>query len=116
MASHDATVTLRQLRDALERALTLVGDLSAEAFVADELRNLAVARLLEIAGEAVTRLPQDIRGAHPEVPWREMVGLRNILIHAYDRVDLLVLHQILIVEVPAVLADLSDMIESLDAT
>jgi uncharacterized protein with HEPN domain len=115
MAHHDASVTLRQLTDALERALKLLGGLSAEEFTADEMRHLAVARLLEIAGEAVTRLPPDVREAHPEIPWREMVGLRNILIHAYDRVDLLVVHQILTGEVPAVLHELRRVIALLSS-
>ena len=48
----------------------------------------AVVRCLEVIGEATKRLSQDFRGRHPEVPWRAMAGMRDLLIYAYDRVDL----------------------------
>jgi uncharacterized protein with HEPN domain len=48
----------------------------------------ALIRCLEVLGEATKRLSQDCRDRHPEVPWRAMAGMRDLLIHAYDRVDL----------------------------
>lgn len=48
----------------------------------------ALVRSLEVIGEATKRLSQDFRDLHPEVPWRAMAGMRDLLIHAYDRVDL----------------------------
>ena len=48
----------------------------------------ALIRCLEVIGEATKRLSQDFRDRHPEVPWRAMAGMRDLLIHAYDRVDL----------------------------
>jgi uncharacterized protein with HEPN domain len=48
----------------------------------------AVVRCLEVIGEATKRVSQDFRDLHPEVPWRAMAGMRDLLIHAYDRVDL----------------------------
>ena len=47
----------------------------------------AVVRQLEIIGEATKRLSADLRAAHPEVPWRPMAGLRDVLIHDYMGVD-----------------------------
>lgn len=52
------------------------------------MRQSAVARQLEIIGEATKRLSEEFRGAHPEVPWRHMAGMRDVLIHAYDHVDM----------------------------
>lgn len=48
----------------------------------------AIIRCLEVAGEASKRISLGTRKLHPEVPWRAMAGMRDILIHAYDQVDL----------------------------
>lgn len=48
----------------------------------------AIIRCLEVAGEASKRVSLGTRKLHPEVPWRAMAGMREILIHAYDQVDL----------------------------
>lgn len=47
-----------------------------------------VMRRLEIIGEAIKRLPQNFRDKHPEITWKKAAGMRDILIHAYDDVDL----------------------------
>jgi uncharacterized protein with HEPN domain len=53
-------------------------------------RNLEVWVLhhLQIAGEAMTRLSAELRDAHPEVPWRQVIGMRHVIVHGYDRVRL----------------------------
>ena len=57
------------------------------AFLADTKTQEAVFRNFEVIGEATKRLGPEITGAHPDVPWQQMAGFRDILIHAYDRVD-----------------------------
>ena len=48
---------------------------------------LSVMRLLEVIGEAARRVSEPKRVAHPEIPWADVWGMRNALIHAYDRID-----------------------------
>ncbi|WP_017302013.1 DUF86 domain-containing protein [Nodosilinea nodulosa] len=57
------------------------------AFETDLMCQSAVIRQLEIIGEATKRLSATFRDNHPEIPWRQMAGMRDILIHAYDAVD-----------------------------
>ena len=61
---------------------------SFEAFAETDYLQDALLRCLEVMGEATKRLSADCRASHPEIPWRAMAGLRDVLIHAYDRVDL----------------------------
>jgi len=68
-------------------ALAHVHGKSRKDFEADRLRHLAVVHLVEIVGEAASRVPPDVQSRYPDIPWREIVGTRNRLIHGYDNID-----------------------------
>jgi uncharacterized protein with HEPN domain len=73
---------------AARKALEFVEDLSWPEFAQSDLHQNAVIRPLEIIGEAARRMSQETREAHPDVPWEQMIGMRNRLIHEYFRIDL----------------------------
>lgn len=73
---------------------------------ADRKLQLALTRLIEIVGEAATRVSQETRLRHPEIPWPEMVGMRNRLIHGYDMVDWAVLQSTITVDLPQLVTQL----------
>ncbi len=58
-----------------------------ETFLQDELVQVWMIHHLQIIGEAAACLPPDLRSASPEIPWKQVTGLRNVLVHAYFRVD-----------------------------
>ena len=66
-----------------EKVLAYTQDVDQDTLVADPLRYDAVLRNLELIGEAATHIPGHVRAAHPDVPWRAIVGLRNRLAHGY---------------------------------
>jgi uncharacterized protein with HEPN domain len=74
----------------------------------DRVLGLALVRLLEIVGEAAGRVSEEARELHPEIPWAQIIGLRNRLVHGYDAVDYDILWQIITDDLPA----LADMLET----
>jgi uncharacterized protein with HEPN domain len=78
---------LIDIRDVLDRALGYPIN-NEETFLTKDYLQDAVIRCLEILGEATKRLSPEFRRLHPDLPWRAMAGMRDVLIHAYDQVDL----------------------------
>jgi len=85
-----------------------------EAFFASRLTQDAVIRNLEIIGEAARRVPEYYRQAHPHIPWSEMAGLRNVLIHDYEGVDISRVWLVIENELPPVKANLAALLPPLD--
>ena len=84
----DVGVYLDDILDAAEKALRFTEGLSFDVFQSDDRTSFAVIRALEILGEAAKNVPQAVRDRAPEIPWQDMAGMRDKLIHAYYGVDL----------------------------
>jgi len=100
MSQHDDAVRLRHMLDAARKALSLTAGRTRAQVEGDEIGQLALARLLEIVGEAAGKVSPGFRAAHPELPWVEMGGLRNRLAHAYFDIDLDVLLDVVTTDLP----------------
>ena len=74
--------------DAAEKAQSFVAGMDFEAFASDAKTVFATIRALEVVGEAAKNIPQTFRTTHPSVPWIDMAGMRDVLIHEYFGVDL----------------------------
>lgn len=74
--------------EACGRIRRAVAGVTLEAFREDELRRDAVARNIEIIGEAAGKLPKDVTARAPQIPWRLICDMRNVLAHAYFGVSL----------------------------
>jgi uncharacterized protein with HEPN domain len=79
----------QRVQDILEAADQIldIAQVGREAWDRDRLRQLATERLLEIIGESANSLTDEFWARHPEVPWRDIIGLRIVLAHHYHRVD-----------------------------
>ena len=83
----DPLLHIIHIQEALEDILSFTHHGRTD-FLADKKTQNAVVRSFEVIGEATKRLGREVTSGHPEVPWRTIAGFRDILIHAYDRVDL----------------------------
>lgn len=79
---------LLDILEAARLALSYVAGKSEEQFFEDTQCQDAVIRRLEIIGEAARRLSEQTRAALPSLPWKAMIGMRNVMIHEYEEVDL----------------------------
>ncbi len=105
MSRDDATVT--DLLGAASRIGRFVAGMTRDAFLEDEKTRSAVLHELLVIGEAAKRLSGAFRSANPRLPWRQMAGMRDKLIHAYDAVDLEEVWRTATVDVPAIAAAMS---------
>lgn len=106
MSRLDATTALRDMLDHAREAVSLAQGKTRTDLDSDRLLNLALVRLLEIVGEAASRVPEEERARHTEIPWPQIISLRNRLIHGYDSVDFDILWQIVSVDLPSLIVAL----------
>jgi len=88
MSRHEDEVRLGDMLSHSREAIDITSDLSLDEFKADRIRQLAVVRLLQIIGEAANQMSAERQARIAGVPWRQIVGLRNRVTHAYGDVDL----------------------------
>ena len=79
-------------------------------FLASRLHQNAVIRSPEVIGEAASLVSTQFRNAHPQIPWRQIIGMRNRLIHAYARVSLDTVWDVLQDKLPALISALTPLV------
>lgn len=87
MSQRDDRVYVEHMIDTANKAIEFVAGLSREDFDNNEQLRLAVTHLLQIVGEAARRVSLDFRNAHPDIPWKAIVGMRSKVVHDYLNID-----------------------------
>ncbi len=91
---------------AARKAARFAGEIDYDRFETSDLHQNAILKVLEIVGEAASRISDDTIEAHPGIPWAEIVGFRNRIAHAYFAIDLLVVWNIVNEDVPQLILQL----------
>lgn len=100
---------LWDMLQAARDAAGIVANVTQESFLGDRMRMLALERSLELIGEAARRVSDVLRKKHPQIPWKEMIGLRNILAHDYGRIDHDKLYTTAVKEIPKLISGLEGL-------
>jgi uncharacterized protein with HEPN domain len=109
---HDKA-SMHDIVESFERAIAYLGPRTAEQLEADSEKLDAIIRRIEIVGEATKRLSRPLCDANPHIPWREMAGMRDRVIHGYDRVDVRRDHATVSVRMPELIGELRRLRDAL---
>ena len=110
MSRHDVRVTLKQMRDHAQEAIELVAARNRSDLDNDRMLELSLTRLLEIVGEAANRVPREQRTTYSAIPWPDIIGIRNRMIHGYDHVDLDVVWRTIHDDLPPLVRELDQIL------
>jgi len=108
MTQHDDVIRLRHMLDHAREAVEMTSGRRRDDLKRDRMLQLALVRLVEIVGEAATRVSLEGQERYPSIPWQQARGMRNRLIHGYDKVDLDVLWDTIQDDLPALLVQLRE--------
>ncbi|MDY0168668.1 MAG: DUF86 domain-containing protein [Thermoguttaceae bacterium] len=111
MTRHDDLVRLKHMLEHASEAVQFTEGRSRDDLKRDRQLELVLTRLVEVVGEAAARVSHKLQQRHPQIPWPEIVALRNRLIHGYDAVDLDILWDIVTMDLPALIEALRGITE-----
>lgn len=111
MTRHDDGMRLRHMSDHAREAVEMAAGRQRVDLDHDRMFQLALVRLVEVVGEAAARVSPEGQRRYASIPWAEVRGLRNRLVHGYDIVDLNILWDIVHDDLPPLIAELERILE-----
>jgi uncharacterized protein with HEPN domain len=105
---------LRDIEESCIRITDYAAGLSRDEVFSDKMRFDGILHNFHIIGEAVKKLPDDLRKEHADIPWSEIAGMRDLIAHAYFALDLEILWQGIQEDVPVLLNRVQQMIASVE--
>jgi uncharacterized protein with HEPN domain len=111
MTQHDDKVKLQHMLDHANEAVSLVSGKEKTDLQKNRLLELALTRLIEIIGEAAAKVNPGIQAKYPSIPWPQIIGMRNRLIHGYDTVDLDILWDTIEIDLPPLISELEKILK-----
>lgn len=113
MTQHDDGVRLQHMLNYSRKATAMIQGRTRTDLTTDEMLSLALTRVVEIIGEAAARVSPAVQQNSASIPWPQIIGLRNRLIHGYDAVDLDILWNIVKNDLPPLIDQLERTVENI---
>jgi uncharacterized protein with HEPN domain len=104
---------LLDMLEASEKVQRFLQNKTFENFLQDDMLRAAVERNIGIIGEAARRISDDLKQEHPEIPWRQIIAQRNVLIHEYDDIDYKEIREVASVHLPRLIDQIRPLIPPL---
>ncbi len=108
----DDRIRIRHMLDAAREAVSFIKDRKRSDLERDRMLVLSLVKSIEIMGEAASKVTKESRDGHPEVPWLNIVGMRNRLIHVYFDIDLDRVWDTITDDLPPVIAALERIVQN----
>jgi uncharacterized protein with HEPN domain len=105
---------LMDISTAIQQTLLYAQDIDRNNLQEDDEKQAAILYRLIILGEATKRLSNEFREQYPMIPWRQMAGLRDVVIHDYDELDFDILWNVIHINLPDILPEIQEILKSLD--
>jgi len=105
---------LQHIQEAITLIIEYTGQMDLDSFRQDYKTQLSVERLLEILGEAATHLSVELKARYPDIPWRQITDLRNIVSHEYFRVRLELIWDVATRDIPVLAEQIQGIVRELD--
>ncbi|MEM9271561.1 MAG: DUF86 domain-containing protein [Cyanobacteria bacterium P01_F01_bin.143] len=106
--------SLIDIINAAQRILNFAKGIDKSVLASNEEKQSAILYQVLVIGEATKRLSQEFRTQHSQIPWKDIAGMRDILAHQYDHVDLKTIWDVIHKDIPELLAYLKPLIQDLD--
>lgn len=110
---HSNIIRIRHVLDAISEVEKYIEGVIEEEFLSNSEKRFATIKQIEIAGEACNRITSEVREAHPEIPWAQVIGFRNISIHEYHNVSFHIVWNIASGDLPTLKIQMQNLLEEL---
>jgi len=101
--------------EAAKEVSEMISGLTLQEFIDNKVFLRAAERNIEIIGEAASRISESFRKIHPQIPWRQIIGQRNIIVHEYGKIDYAMLYQTAINDIPELISTVEPLLPPLNS-
>ena len=112
MTRHDDQIRLQHMLDHAREAMSLIEGKNKADLGRERMLELSLIRMIEVVGEAAASVSKEGQNKYDSIPWPQVVGMRNRLIHGYDQVDLDILWDTIEIDLPPLITALEGILES----